>query len=210
MESLLSAFESTQRRWLVGSLSLAVVILAASGAGVMFAGSSTLGDAQPPTVAEPVQSKPATNAEPLPAGGPIELLVGSTRRLWIPGLSSVSVGEAGIADVKVADENILEVTGLAVVKTPIIVTSGPETRRWEVEVAPALSSSSLALKVGQQRMLDERGVERLAVGDPTVADVVKVVEKTQLMVLGVKPGKTTIVVWKALGTREQIDVDVSK
>lgn len=61
---------------------------------------------------------------------------------------------------------------------------------------PALAqNASLSLAVGSQKVLDLPGLSRVAVGDPEVADV-RVVSKTQLLIVGAKVGTTTLEVWR--------------
>ena len=70
------------------------------------------------------------------------------------------------------------------------------------------SASEIVLGVGAQRVLTvPRGIERISIGDPEVADV-KPLGRDQVLVLAGKPGRTTLIVWRAGGGRESHDVVV--
>jgi pilus assembly protein CpaC len=64
-----------------------------------------------------------------------------------------------------------------------------------IGAAWAGADSELSIEAGSQRVLREsRGVDRVAIGNPEVADV-NVVNRSQVLVTGKKPGSTTLMVW---------------
>lgn len=90
-----------------------------------------------PCAHAPREDEVATFAAlPAPAASSIVVGAGEKTLVWIPGLERVAVGDPAVADVHPAGNSVLEVLGVAAGKTSIIVWSGNESRRWEVEVAP--------------------------------------------------------------------------
>ena len=75
--------------------------------------------------------------------------------------------------------------------------------------APTATPEELRLVVGQNRPLSAPGpVARVAVGDPAVADV-RVLGATELLVLGVGEGRTTLHVWSS-GKRLEYTLNVRR
>lgn len=78
---------------------------------------------------------------------------------------------------------------------------------WAVVVclagpAPAQAESVLHLGVGTQKVLDVRGgIARIAVGDPTIADV-RPLGEGQILVVGMREGRTTLLVWRNSGRQD--------
>ena len=72
------------------------------------------------------------------------------------------------------------------------------------EVAP---EANLILLMGQSKVLTIHEIERVAVGDPATLDV-KTIGNDQLEVIGVGPGRTTLLVWKKGGERYSQLVEV--
>jgi Flp pilus assembly secretin CpaC len=66
----------------------------------------------------------------------------------------------------------------------------------------------LDLHQGQQLTLADPGMRRIAVGDPTIADV-KSLAGGRLQVTGGTPGATTLLVWDSAGARRSYEVTVS-
>lgn len=64
----------------------------------------------------------------------------------------------------------------------------------------------LAVAAGGSRVLQTRDVERVAVADPSVADVV-VISRSEVLVNGIAPGRTTLHIWQK-GGRTGYTVDV--
>src|SRR5205823_11400809 len=55
--------------------------------------------------------------------------------------------------------------------------------------------ATLTLGVGQQKTLTLRNVQRVAIGDPEVADVKQVGGGNELLLTGVGEGRTSLLVW---------------
>ncbi len=67
--------------------------------------------------------------------------------------------------------------------------------------AQAQEGTSLSLGVGTQKVITiPGGISRIAVGDPSVADV-KTIGNSQILIIGSGAGKTTLLVWKGNGQR---------
>jgi pilus assembly protein CpaC len=75
--------------------------------------------------------------------------------------------------------------------------------------APAAAQEIITIGVGQQKIIQIPNLERVAVGDPEIADV-KVVGRSELLVLGVAEGRTTLLVWKDNGQRVSYTISVRK
>ncbi len=75
--------------------------------------------------------------------------------------------------------------------------------------AMAQESSNITLGVGTQRVLTVPGLQRVAIGDPNVADV-KALANSQLLVSGVGEGKTSLLVWKSAGQRVTFQIIVRR
>lgn len=67
-----------------------------------------------------------------------------------------------------------------------------------IQVPAALAAESLSVAVSQSRVLNFYGVERVAVANPEVADVL-VVSGSEVMLVGKAPGVTTLHVWSTIG-----------
>ncbi|NBD09582.1 MULTISPECIES: type II and III secretion system protein family protein [Corallococcus] len=80
-----------------------------------------------------------------------------------------------------------------------------------VAAAPALAQegSTVSLGVGTQKVLTIPGLSRVALGDPSIAEV-KTLGTGQLLVTGNQEGKTTLLVWKSSGQRISYLVTVRK
>ncbi|MFO0597476.1 MAG: pilus assembly protein N-terminal domain-containing protein [Myxococcaceae bacterium] len=73
----------------------------------------------------------------------------------------------------------------------------------------AQEGGALALGVGSQKVLTVPGMQRVAVGDPSIADV-KTIGNNQILVIGSSEGKTTLLVWKSSGQRLSYNISVRK
>lgn len=80
------------------------------------------------------------------------------------------------------------------------VTAILEVGRGGGDAAEATPVANLILLTGQSKVLTIHDIERVAVGDPTTLDV-KTLGNDQLEVIGVEPGRTTLLVWKKSGER---------
>lgn len=78
----------------------------------------------------------------------------------------------------------------------------------EKSVREAMPQAQLAIAVGNTEELTlPQDISRLAVGDPSVADISVEGQRT-VRVVGVNPGKTTLLVWLSDGARESRLIDV--
>ena len=75
--------------------------------------------------------------------------------------------------------------------------------------ALAQEGSTVSLGVGSQKVLTIPGLSRVALGDPTIAEV-KTLGSGQLLITGQAEGKTTLLVWKTSGQRVSYLVAVRK
>lgn len=76
-------------------------------------------------------------------------------------------------------------------------------------VAGAQEGSTISLGVGTQKVLPVPGIARIAVGDPSIADV-KTIGNNQVLIIGAGEGKTTLLIWKSSGQRISYLVTVRK
>src|SRR5689334_7028707 len=74
--------------------------------------------------------------------------------------------------------------------------------------AARADENTISLGVGSQRVLAVTGVSRIAVADPSVADVRSV--GNQVLVIGAGEGRTSVIVWKTNGQRVTYTVSVRK
>lgn len=73
----------------------------------------------------------------------------------------------------------------------------------------ALAQQPLTLGVGTQKTLHFQGLQRVALGDPVIADV-KTIGNSELLVIGLKAGHTTLQVWRTgQTTPEKLAITVS-
>lgn len=73
----------------------------------------------------------------------------------------------------------------------------------------AFAQQPLQLAVGGQKSLTLPGIQRVAVGDPAIADI-KTIGHSELIVIGASPGRTTLLVWKrGVQAPEKFEVTVS-
>jgi pilus assembly protein CpaC len=75
--------------------------------------------------------------------------------------------------------------------------------------AAAQEGSSISLGVGTQKVITVPGIARIAVGDPSIADV-KTIGNNQILIIGAGEGKTTLLIWKTSGQRTSYLVSVRK
>jgi pilus assembly protein CpaC len=75
--------------------------------------------------------------------------------------------------------------------------------------ALAQEGSTVSLGVGSQKVLTIPGLSRVALGDPSIAEV-KTLGSGQLLITGQAEGKTTLLVWKTSGQRVSYLVAVRK
>lgn len=82
-------------------------------------------------------------------------------------------------------------------------SDAPQTQAPELIVIPG----TVKIALGGKKTLPMPGLSRVAVGDPTIADV-KVLSGTDLEVTGENEGKTTLLVWLANGERKSFLIEV--
>jgi pilus assembly protein CpaC len=66
--------------------------------------------------------------------------------------------------------------------------------------ALAQEGSTIALGVGTQKVVTIPGITRIALGDPSIAEV-KTIGNNQVLIIGQAEGKTTLLIWKNSGQR---------
>lgn len=76
-------------------------------------------------------------------------------------------------------------------------------------VAHAQEGGNIALGVGTQKVMNIPGIQRIAVGDASIADV-KTIGNNQVLIIGAGEGKTTLLIWKSSGQRVSYTVSVRK
>ncbi|HEY3448381.1 MAG TPA: VIT domain-containing protein [Myxococcales bacterium] len=86
----------------------------------------------------------------------------------------------------------------------------PKDKPKTVYIPPApgrgTGEETISVGVGGQRVINVPGVARIAIGDPSMADV-KPLGSTQLLIVGQQEGETTLLIWKADGSRVTYRVD---
>jgi beta-lactamase regulating signal transducer with metallopeptidase domain len=74
----------------------------------------------------------------------------------------------------------------------------------------ASKGTDINLSPGQEKVLDIKGLERVAVGDPKIADVHLGVKATEVVLSGVHDGQTTLVLWTSDGKRLSYELVVAR
>jgi Flp pilus assembly secretin CpaC len=73
----------------------------------------------------------------------------------------------------------------------------------------AFAQKPLQLAVGTQKSLTLQGIQRVALGDPAIADI-KTIGQSELLVIGLSAGHTTLLVWKrGVQAPEKFDISVT-
>ena len=70
-------------------------------------------------------------------------------------------------------------------------------------------SSTISLGVGTQKVINVPGIARIAIGDPSIADV-KPLGSSQVLIVGQSEGRTTLLIWKSNGSRLSYLISVRK
>jgi len=73
-------------------------------------------------------------------------------------------------------------------------------------VSAAVASEKIALRVNQSEVMNVNAVDKVAIANPDIADVV-VVSNSEILIVGKAPGMTTLYIW-SLGKREGFQVEV--
>jgi serine/threonine-protein kinase len=142
----------------------------------------------------------------------LELELGAERGFQIGGLQRLAVGDASIADIKTVGNDIIEVKAKGLGTTTLLVWTEGQRLESTVTVRTPIvpkPNGEVSLKPGMQRVLSLPGVRRIAIGDASIADV-KVLDDSDVLIVGIGQGKTTFLVWKADGARTSYQVTVSK
>jgi Flp pilus assembly secretin CpaC len=157
---------------------------------------------------------------------PLNLGVGTQKTLHFPGIQRVALGDDVIADVKTLGNSELLVIGLKAGHTTLqvwrtgqttperfnITISGPGTAaapgpNVAADTTPPPSFSP-TLKVGEKTMKPVANLQRVAIGDPAIADLTT--GAGSLTLEGLTKGQTNVLLWFADGHREQWLVTVVK
>jgi serine/threonine-protein kinase len=126
------------------------------------------------------------------------------RRAWKePGITRVVASEPSIVAINV-DAASISLTGLREGSTTLDVWTGSERRAVDVHVGP----EQLVLEQGMQKLIDTPGIQRVAVGDMSIADV-KTIGNNQILIIGAGPGSTTLLVWTNDNRRRSYTVKVT-
>lgn len=82
---------------------------------------------------------------------------------------------------------------------------------WALPSAAQSQEQTITLGVGQQRVLqiEGGGIQRVAVGDTEVADV-KTIGTSEVLILGVAEGRTTLLIWRQGDRRVSYMISVRK
>lgn len=132
----------------------------------------------------------------------LELRVGEQQRITVAALTRIALGNPEYAEVKTLGKDQVEVTGRASGSTKLIAWSREgDMKVYTVVVteqgkpAPAApAEETLTLKKGGTHELKVKGLSRVAVGDPEVADI-QAPGNDVLKLSGQKAGETTLLVW---------------
>ncbi|MBL8914682.1 MAG: pilus assembly protein N-terminal domain-containing protein [Archangium sp.] len=181
-----------------------VVLIGAS------AGSTTLlvwtRDGEPASTVVKVSAATAEGA-----GDVTRLGVGQATTLRFPGLRRIAVGDPSIADVKTVGSDELVAIGASAGKTTLLVWTNDGSRRaltLEVGGDVANDEAATQLSVGEQKVLQFPGLQRIAVGDPAIVDV-KTIGDGEVLLVGGAAGRTTLLVWTADGARHKVNLQVA-
>jgi Flp pilus assembly secretin CpaC len=133
--------------------------------------------------------------------GLVELRPGVTRTLKVSELTRVAVGDSSIVNVKVSGPGDLELTALSPGRTTLLVWLKDGTRvsyllavRGE-PTRPGAPNETVSLAPAEARVLELKGVTRLAIGDPSIADVTTV-GNGEVLLTARSSGVTTLLVWR--------------
>lgn len=158
----------------------------------------------------------AVNVAFAQAAGTINLGVGTQKVVSMPGIQRVAVGDDSVLDIKTIGNNQVLLVGLSAGRTTLLIWEKSGKRlSYEVLVrsadaaVPKENDTTLALRTHEQRVVDVQRLKRVAVGDPAVADV-KTLGDSQVLVTGMAPGKTSLIVWSADDSSREYVVSVSE
>jgi Flp pilus assembly secretin CpaC len=140
----------------------------------------------------------------------IQVGVGEQKTLLVEGVNRVAIGDDGIADVRVIGDNQIVIDGKSGGGTQIIAwTTTGQRRAYALNVTPgAVEQPSVRVEVGSVAVITVKGLKRIAVGDPAIADVRATSDMIQVQ--GVAEGKTTLLAWDNAGKRVAYLVHVTR
>ncbi len=151
------------------------------------------------------------------AAQPLQVAVGAQRVISTPGLQRVALGNASLADVRTAGQDVVLI-GVAPGRTELRVwksgASAPEVYEVTVTAAPSSAGDPTpitftpTLQLGAKTSRAVPGLQRIAVGDPDIADLS--VDDAGVTLAGKGAGQTNVLLWFADGRREQWVVKVLK
>ncbi|MFP2906135.1 pilus assembly protein N-terminal domain-containing protein [Pyxidicoccus sp. 3LFB2] len=129
----------------------------------------------------------------------IELKVGEQRVLTVGALTRIALGQSELAEVRMVGSTQVEVTGRAPGSTKLLAwkRSGERVDYTLVVTGEAkvpAPDETLTLKKGDTREVQVKGMTRVAMGDPQVADI-SVGGKDRVRVTASTAGETTLLVW---------------
>jgi pilus assembly protein CpaC len=132
----------------------------------------------------------------------LELKVGEQQRITVAELTRIALGNPELAEVKTLGKDQVEVKGHAAGITKLIAwNKAGDMKVYTVVVSEqgkpppsASAEETLTLKKGGTHELKVRGLSRVAVGDPEVADI-QATGNDVLKLSGQKAGETTLLVW---------------
>jgi pilus assembly protein CpaC len=76
-------------------------------------------------------------------------------------------------------------------------------------VASADEGNTISIGTGTQKIISVPNISRIAVGDPSVVDI-KTIGSSQILVVGLAEGRTTLIIWRANGQRLTYMINVQK
>jgi Flp pilus assembly secretin CpaC len=152
-----------------------------------------------------------------PAPTPLRLKEAHSVVLDVERLGRIAVGDPAIADVKTIGETQILVVGQKEGKTELRAwTKDKRQLVWAVTIVAASAPDkdlapnavrTVDVKVGSTITMSQKDLNRVAVGDPDVADIE--VSKAGLSIKGVKAGSTTMILWFEGGRREVSEIRVT-
>jgi Flp pilus assembly secretin CpaC len=147
----------------------------------------------------------------------LRLKAGHSVVLEVEQMASIAVGDPTIANINPLGDKEVLVYGQKEGTTELrVFTKKPELLVWTITVVAAGApdtdltpgaTKTVELKVGSTVTLTQKGLARLAVGDPDVADIE--VSKAGLTIKGAQVGSTTLILWYEDGKREVSEIRVT-
>lgn len=72
---------------------------------------------------------------------------------------------------------------------------------------PSAQVTHIQLLLGEQKAIDVTNVVRVAVGDPSIADV-KIIDEREMLVTGLSAGVTSLTIWDKAGNKQEFSIKV--